>query len=440
MNRSVISQFLHSSYWPIILGTDSASSFSSCNSGRFVTIFRKLLLVLIAVAAIVTPLGLYEGIVPERGSVRQTFHYIDDKTTVGFGTSPRTNETRTWSRICGYLTPYACPNSPNKLTKFKNSTGIYLELEGWYDSRIPQNVIDAFQSGLQNLEPTVSGPWDIEYRSYTKSALDTDGIGIPIDNGTRPYIKGKFRQLSSPILSDTISTIEGLIVDMKNGGIGFRNHSAPPPLSYGSTWSEDILFITPETVCVDTNITLDFMIPATTEELSIADNYIFRLNITDRGGFAQLNHTYPHWEKTDTQTHPDLQFRAYKAAWLSNALTMAFMNITNFANDTTGIKAFRYLNSALNKTFPLHYKDGEMVTALFHVSPSTLRISTYWGDYLEGSDKRVSNVSTFGNITTTHPFPSKEPLYANPFNITLRFASKGRSSFSDVGECMCPLW
>jgi hypothetical protein len=395
------------------------------------------MLVLMAVAAIVTPLGLYDEIGPESDPVHQTFHYIEDKSTVGFGTPPRTNETGVWARICGYTLPYACPNSPNKLFEFENSTGGYIEVEGWYNSRIPQNVIDIFQSGLKNLEPTVSGPWDIQYRSYSKSELDTDEIGIPIDNGTRPYVKGKFRPLSSLILSDAIVPIEGLVVDMKNGGIGFRNHSAPPHQPYGNTWAEDILFITPETICVDTNLTLDFMIPMTTKQsLALGSNTAFRLNLTDHGGFVELNHTYPLWEKTDPQAHPDMWYRAYKAAWLSNALNMAFMNITNIANDTTRIKAFQYLNSTLNKTFPLHYPDGKTASTMFSIQPGALKISTNWGTYLDGLDKGISNISTIGNITTNYSFPSKEPLYANPFNITTQFSMNGPSNFSSAGEYM----
>jgi hypothetical protein len=95
-------------------------------------------------------------------------------------------------------------------------------------------------------------------------------------------------------MDDNILLVEGLIVDTRDGGIGFRNHSAPPPREYASTWSEDILFIQPQTQCVDTNLTLDFSIPATTSE---GTSTIVNLALTDRGGFSNIDHKYPTWEQ-----------------------------------------------------------------------------------------------------------------------------------------------
>lgn len=399
--------------------------------------FRVGMLVLIAVAAIVTPLGLYEGIVGQAKSASQTFHYIEDPSTFGFGTPPRTTASGTWSRICGYASPYVCPNSPNKLSEFKNATGTFIETE-WYDSKIPQELIDALESGLAHLEPSVSSAFDVQYRSYVQSELDTDGRGIPIDNGTVPYTKGAYQSLSTQVMSDSYLAVEGLIVDMKNGGIGFRKHSAPPLHAYGSSWSEDLLFTSPETVCVDTNLTLDFRIPATTDELKVVGfgMQAFRLNLTDRGGFVDLNHTYPKWERGDTQQNPELWLRAYKAAWINNALSMAFMNVTNIYNDTTSLRAFSYLNSTMNKTFPLHYPNGKTANSLMNIRPSSLQVATSFGGFLNNADTARPNVSTIGNQTTNYSFPAELPIYANPFNISISLGSNGRfySNFSLAGK------
>jgi hypothetical protein len=62
VDRSVIGRFLHSSYWPTILGTDSAATFSANRATVFMACFRLFMVALIAVAAIVTPFGLYESI------------------------------------------------------------------------------------------------------------------------------------------------------------------------------------------------------------------------------------------------------------------------------------------------------------------------------------------------------------------------------------------
>jgi hypothetical protein len=418
VDRSVIGRFLHSSYWPTILGTDSAATFSANRATVFMACFRLFMVALIAVAAIVTPFGLYESIETSPDSTTSTFHHIQDLSTFGLGTPPRSSSSGTWSRICGYRLPYACPNSPNKLSDIANATGSFIQADTWYDSKIPQAVLNAFESGLVGLEPSVSGPFNIEYRSYVKSQLDIDGKGIPIDNGTVPYTKGAYQPLSTRILDDDISVVEGLVVDMKTGGIGFRNHSAPTRQPFGSTWTEDLLFISPETVCVDTNLTLDFSISATNAEFLAAGTGVFNLSLTDHGGFVNLNHTYPEWKKGDTQQNPELWLRAYKAAWLNNALSMAFMNVTNFANESSGIRAFSYLNSTLNKNFPLHYPNGETISSRLNIQPGALQITNMFGEYLEGTDRGQLNISTIGNQTTEYNFPSKPPIYSNPFHLT----------------------
>jgi len=62
-------------------------------------------------------------------------------------------------------------------------------------------------------------------------------------------------------LREDIIPVDGLIVDLKDGGLGFRNHTIPLGSGQGARWDEDILFVVPETTCVDTNLTLAFNIP-----------------------------------------------------------------------------------------------------------------------------------------------------------------------------------
>ncbi|KAH6639209.1 hypothetical protein C7974DRAFT_127518 [Boeremia exigua] len=414
---SVIGRFIHSSLWPIILRTDSAATLVASRSALFMSAFRIFMLVLIAVAAIVTPLGLYEGIVGETESSLPAFHYLEDKSTYGFGTPPRTAISGTWSRICGFTYPIACPNSLNNITYSQNTSGDFLFYD-YYDSRIPADVVNAFQSGLVDHEPSVSSSFDIQYRSYIQSELDLDGMGPTIDNGTNPYTRGTYQPLSTQILSDSYLAVEGLIVDMKNGGIGFRKHSAPSPRTYGSSWSEDLLFTEPETVCVDTNLTLEFQIPATTNEKAAAGiNEVFKLQLTDRGGFVNLIPEYPAWDRADTQQAPELELRAYKAAWINNALSMAFMNVTNVRTNDTDVKAFSYLHSTMNKTFPLSFPDGKQANDLLTIQASSFQVATAFGGYLDDADQGRSNKSSSGNSSDEYNFQSFPPLYPNPFRI-----------------------
>jgi len=172
------------------------------------------------------------------------------------------------------------------------------------------------------------------------------------NNGSE-YPVGTYRPIQSMIMDDSIKIIEGLIANLKTGGVGFRNHTLPIGFAHGTTWSEDLLFIEPETACVDTNLTVDFTLSTPKKFTGMSDSDIEEIWLTDHGGFANLNTTYPDYDHENASTNPDLQARAYKAAWLNNAYTMAYMNITNMNDNTTGTKSFSYLNSTIGKQFKL---------------------------------------------------------------------------------------
>ena len=334
---------------------------------------------------------------------------------MGYGTPPR-DANYAWSRLCGAFLLIPCPNDNNKATISENSTTLTVDYEGdKYSTEVPQRVIDAFSGGTQGMDESVSSSFDIQYRSYVKHIVNDMKSGAPtVDNGTARTV-GNYQPLSSILLNDALMAVEGLVVDLKNGGVGFRNHSAPTWKIYGSTWTEDLLFIVPETVCVDTNLTIDFSVPRTETERLKSKSNIYMPSITDRGGFVNLNKTYPRWDIGDTQHNPELRYRAYRAAWLRNAYTMAYMNLTSMTNETMGTKAFAYLNSAINQTFPLYFASNETAASLL-ITPQTLSVATLFNTYLSGTEG-VSNKSTFGNQTTQYTFESKMPIYTNPYNV-----------------------
>lgn len=417
MNRSVIGRFLQSSLWPTFLRTDSAATGAACRSAGCMSFLKTFLMTLIGIAAVVTPLGLYEGIVAEPADTSITFRYVKDSSPMGFGTPPRGNNT--WSRLCGSFLLKPCPNDYNEADVSENSLSISVNYtRSWYDTRIPPNVVDVFQSGAKELGDSVASSFDIQYRSYIKSVIDdgSQAAGAPtIDNGTARTV-GIYQPLSSLVLNDAVMVVEGLIVDMKDGGIGFRNHSAPPLSPYGSTWDEDILFIVPETACVNSNLTLDFEVVRTRSEQTKVSSGIFRPSIVDHGGFVNLNKTYPAWDIIDPQTDPNLEFRAYKGAWLTNVLSMAYMNVTSLNNETLKTKSFAYLNSTMEKSFPLYFEDNRTALTSSSIRANSLYVSRIYGDFLMGSEG-LSNVSTIGNENRTYNFTSSLPIYSNPFNI-----------------------
>jgi hypothetical protein len=229
-----------------------------------------------------------------------------------------------------------------------------------------------FHDGPDKFSKSVSGIFDIQWRAYV-NATDVPGlIGW--------YIGSAYRQMSMLIPQSKIHIVDGLIVDTIEGGLGFRNHTVPQPLhAYGSEWTEDILFIEPETQCVDMNITFDF-------QLSLAGSSepaIKNLAVIDHGGFYNLSRTKP-----SSGTYPngqgglDVRQRAYYAAWMANFLTMAFLNLTDRdPNNFTRNDAKPGLIAQNNRTSVILHPivSGENIFAIEYQS---LRSSDVYGEYL----------------------------------------------------------
>ncbi|WEW55920.1 hypothetical protein PRK78_001355 [Emydomyces testavorans] len=336
--RTQIGKALHASHWPFLLRADSSTIRVVNRAVKLEGIIRPLILLIIGVAAIVTPLGLYDAIVPGTSAVPQPFKYQNDMSPLGVGTPPRSSIG--FNRQCGSYVPVVCPGSKTIINTSRKGDNFTFDLPNSYDMAIPNNLSEIFQSGLKDMPPTVSSIFDIQWRSY----------GINIDemkNNGSAYLVGAYKQIDNLLLRDGYMVVEGLIVDNKNGGIGFRNHTIPSAyLKYGGSWSEDLLFIEPLTKCVDTNITVDFTIPDNSANSSMND-----VKLTDRGGFSKLNTTYPQYDRGDPQKDPDLYGRAYKAAYLHNAYTMLLLNVTN--PRTASLKPWSYLDSTEGKTFPI---------------------------------------------------------------------------------------
>ncbi|QSS53462.1 hypothetical protein I7I53_00732 [Histoplasma capsulatum var. duboisii H88] len=387
-----VARALHSTYWPTFVRADTVTSGPVSRVVQFEALMRPLVLGVVAIAAIVTPLGLYDAIVPDHATSLEPFQYSKDQSPFGFGTPPRSD--LGFNRFCGKIGRTTCPGSDVVIENRRNGTQY---LPYGYDARIPPKVMETFQSGLKSLSPTVSSIFDIEWRSYGIRSEDI------VNNGSK-FLVGEYRQAGVLALNNAYDKVEGLIVDTKNGGIGFRNHTTPSPLPHGSEWSEDLLFVEPHTVCIDTNLTMDFRIglsgPSTIEDLVL----------TDRGGFVNLNTTYPEYDRLNSQADPDFYGRAYKAAFLNNALTMIYLNVSN--PRTKDLEPFSYMNSAINKTFTLEGNIGAKADRFL--------TDQNWGSYL--SLKVAGFNSTFNSTGSGDDYP-------NPFDITT-------SNFTSI-EVLC---
>ncbi|KFY47704.1 hypothetical protein V496_10496 [Pseudogymnoascus sp. VKM F-4515 (FW-2607)] len=379
---SVLGRYLHSSFWPTILCTDAAA-----DTGVRRRVFRTgwvqtIALILVSVASIVTPLGLYDVVDPPESRTNAPFTYIKDNSAFGYGTPPRSDEP--FTRVCNWP-DNACPGTANVI---KNCTMKGL-LENctvdYYDSRIPDDLKELFRDGPSSFGTTVSSVFDIQWRSYKKALSSVIG----------PYLAPASRQLAFLVLEDTVKPYEGLIVDMAEGGIGFRNHTIPrPTYQYGSMWEEDILFVEPETKCVNTNLTLDFTLPFD----DTSNDYVEKLVLTDRGGFSALARTSPNYAVPPNGQDLNLQERAYKAAWLNNFYTMMYFNITdsNRSNITR-------VDSEDGLTFSIRSDNKTS----FRVRQDVIRSSMTFGEYL--------------NLDSPLPSGNESLPHANPFNVNSNF-------------------
>ncbi|KAL5358713.1 hypothetical protein BJX96DRAFT_173696 [Aspergillus floccosus] len=338
--------------------------------------------IIAALVFVVTPIGLYETI-GQGHATAVPFHYAVDTSPMGYGTPSRSG--LGLNRLCGRSDYGLVPCYGGDADAYTNTTDDL-------DINIPQDVSERFSAGLEQFDSSVSSVFDIEWRSHSSNALD---------NSTRFQI-GAYRQLRSMLLDDEVSVVEGLIVDTRTGGIGFRNHSVPPPHTYGSAWCEDILFLEPETACVDTNLTLEYDAKHglfSSSFSSEAEN----MALVDHGGFASLPKTPPLVDDSVSYDgEVDLRARAYRAAWFNNFYTMAYMNLTASATEASG-----NVPSEIGKEFPLDARYSPIISRDSLLSAMSLggHLGRLPRRFLNGSLPSVSTSLTAAN-------------YSNPFEIS----------------------
>jgi hypothetical protein len=320
--RSVLGRLLNSSLWPSILQTDAATRRGVNKRVVLLSALSTLGSLLLAIVAPITPLGLSTRVQSSSASLVQ-FNYAIDNSPIGQANISRTGYVN--NRLCGAFILLNCPGSYAGYDTISNATGEYAIPDGpdvYMSSTIASNITEAFTSAT-NSSRTISSVFDIQYRLFTIWGNSTQPNETQwIDQG-RPQTKGQYQYFQSFILNDRYEAVEGLIVDTKAGGIGFRNHSMPPSSDTGYEWTEDILWIEPDTVCVNTNLTLDFT-------MALSPRGAISANITDRGGFVHLPTDYPYLDLNHSQMDPMLYARAWKGAALSN------MNLLIYFNQTRG--------------------------------------------------------------------------------------------------------
>lgn len=230
---SSVQHTLASSLWPTILRTDAARTRQLHPRVQAIDGLRQLAALLLTVAAVITPLGLTDAIAPEGRTRNLRFSYVEDLGPMGYGTPPISG--LGFARKCGDFYPIPCPGTTPDIIYSGNATTLnYTVPNNDIDVRIPRILASLYQSGLKSQPQTVSSFFDIQSRQYSYSVQG----GI---NHNERYVVDAYRSLDTLLLDDTIEAVNGLIVDTINGGVAFRNHTAPLDTAYGAEWVEDLL-------------------------------------------------------------------------------------------------------------------------------------------------------------------------------------------------------
>ncbi|RHZ43375.1 uncharacterized protein CDV56_102058, partial [Aspergillus thermomutatus] len=309
---NVLARFLHSTLWPSILGSSTAA-ISGVQKRLTITGYAQtIILGVVSVASIVTPLGLYESIEPAGSTTPEPFGYIKGTSAFSYGRPFRSDAP--FTRNCGLR--QACPGTT--MNKTCHQQGLLENCTAVYDSLIPEQLAGVFRDGASGFRPSVSSIFDMQYRTFFNGTDAYSALGW--------YAKPSYRSLQVLILDEKVEAVEGLIVDMVDGVIGFRNHTAPSKaLKYGSTWDEDILFVQPETRCVPLNFAIDFLLPSDLETTLSVVNLVLK----DHGGLSNLAQPRPSISVPVNGHDFELWQRAWNAAWYNNFLTLAYFNATD---------------------------------------------------------------------------------------------------------------
>jgi hypothetical protein len=360
-------------------------------------------LLFLGVVSSVTPLGLSSSVASTSQQAVQ-FQYTPDNSPIGEATT--SHQDYATNRLCGFDSRVNCPGSAEGYDTFQNSTGWYgipTTPDAYISSTIASNITEAFTSATGGDGNTISSVFDIQYRNfiqYNNATEPSANESEPwIDQG-RPRTQGQFQFYQSLILENRYLAVEGVVLDLISGGIGFRNHTLPPSSDTGFAWEEELLWIEPDTSCVDLNVTVDYAISPLGGGMNA--------RLTDRGGIVNLPEDYPVVDLSNTQDNPALYDRAWVGAVLTNRNFMIYFNETRD-------------DSSLGKTYSLEETDTE--TDL--LTPNQFSIIAYGDNALGPTLPSPLTLTDFTNSTSSDDGTQKyldigSSTSEDPFEIWLR--------------------
>ncbi|KAJ2958317.1 hypothetical protein NQZ79_g6085 [Umbelopsis isabellina] len=298
---SVFVRILHYSSWPTILSTDASSTSHTEKPVKRIDMLSNIIMILVTITGVITPLGLIP--VVSQVPVDLSLHLLPDLQPLSLAITNRSlyvEERQCLSTL--QLSVAACPG--RTLTNVTGQPILQTDLT------IPQNISDTFTSTNH------TSPFDLQYRRYIMSTNDM--------NSTHLHPVPDITISDSVLLSNSLFAVEGLIIDTtESPGVGIGNLQVPY-LPHGATWSQEMLWIEPETACVDLGFTVNFKLPDTAFIGRFDSNK--NISLTDQGGFSKFNFSSPDYGWNGQQI--TMEDRAHRLAFLSNKYIMEEYNIS----------------------------------------------------------------------------------------------------------------
>ncbi|KAL8693631.1 MAG: hypothetical protein Q9218_001589 [Villophora microphyllina] len=364
---SSISNQLQGTLWPLLLRGDGSAADHVRWRVQLMAGIAPFATLCLTIAGFLTPIPLDEHQRPSQGEHNARFSYAPDAGFFGQGTLPRAD---TVHRLCGWTKWLDCPGTsyedPAIRNKYSNHTVV--------NSSIPLASTRPFVD--MSKDNTIASPMDIQYRNYYEEPNQY------IDNG-EVNVRGFIQPLQTILLDNQYRLVEGLIIDSISGGIGFRNHTVPLQMDLGAEWVEDILWLYPETVCTQTNLSLHF---------SVSKNYFYSTDngcMTDDGGFANLDPGIPdprfdgsddNWQDAFGEA-PDLQRRSYALAWWNNQLTARVLNVSSSSvGDRYTSEFANYAQLASPSSIKISEMDGSYLGSIYVQNASLNDFTSYGND------------------------------------------------------------
>jgi hypothetical protein len=163
----VAGRALQNTYWPDLLRVETSRIVGVRTDVIVLTKLIRFMAILVAIAGTVTPLGLYEQLVPDL-KTKAVFRYLKDTSVFGLGTPPRSG--LPLARKCDqgglFGFPIPCPFSDTVIIYTDDGMTKGADFPYSYNTSVPDIYQEIYSSGTTD-NSTISNFFDIDWRLWT---------------------------------------------------------------------------------------------------------------------------------------------------------------------------------------------------------------------------------------------------------------------------------